>query len=227
MRTLKEHDLTLYRHSMFVGDLTAAFSAYLGFSPADQSLLVRAALLHDLGKAGVSPDVLGKPGALNPREMKEMRSHPQTGYLLLTAEGGHDPETLAVVGQHHERLDGSGYPHGLLAGDISDPVRIVTLCDIYAAMTELRSYCKPLRPQEALRLIEASRTQLDLRLTKEFAAMATTQIIARAANWAPVVQERLTRNDGECVGDLSVADECFKPAEGTTRIVARDTLTSS
>jgi HD-GYP domain-containing protein (c-di-GMP phosphodiesterase class II) len=176
MKVAREHDADLHRHSILVGSLTAAFGAHLGLSPVDQSVLVKAALLHDIGKIKVSRELLCKPAALTSNEMAAMRLHPKSGYLLLTAEGGHDTETLAVVRLHHERLDGSGYPDGLLAIDIPEPVRIVTLCDIYAAMTEPRPYVVPFESREALTLMAMKLTRLDLRLMKEFAAMVSTKL---------------------------------------------------
>ena len=185
MQAAREHDAGLHRHSILVGELTSAFCSYLGFSPADQSLLLKAALLHDIGKTAILRELLRKPAALTEAEMLEMRLHPESGYLLLAAEGGHDAETLAVVHRHHERLDGSGYPDGLLAADISDPVRIVTLCDIYAAMTEPRPYGEPLQCHKALALMAMMRTRIDLRLMKQFAAMVNTMPLPALNGLAP------------------------------------------
>jgi HD-GYP domain-containing protein (c-di-GMP phosphodiesterase class II) len=81
---------------------------------------------------------------------------------MLTEDGERDCVVLATVRDHNERLDGSGYPRGLLAADISVPVRIVTLCDVYAAMTEPRPYGTPLQLQEALTLMARKRLRLIL-----------------------------------------------------------------
>jgi HD-GYP domain-containing protein (c-di-GMP phosphodiesterase class II) len=159
---------------LLVSELTAVFSAYLGFSIADQCMLVEAALLHDIGKIQIQRQLLRKPAGLAPEEMRTMRTHPEIGHLLLAAEGGHNAETLTVVRQHHERLDGSGYPDGSLASHIAEPVRLVTLCDIYAAMTEPRPYGTALQGPEALLTMAMRRTRIDLRLMKHFALMVTT-----------------------------------------------------
>jgi putative nucleotidyltransferase with HDIG domain len=176
LRSARGYDLDLYRHSIFVGQLTTAFSAYLGFSPADQQLLRQAALLHDIGKMQIRRDLLRKPEALTLAETLEMRSHPELGYLLLRAEGGYDTEVLSVIRHHHERLVGSGYPNGLLAADISDSVRIVTLCDIFAAMTKARPYGKPLQCQDALLLMATKSAWIDLGLLRPFEAMIMSSL---------------------------------------------------
>ena len=90
---------------------------------------------------------------------------------MLTEEGWHHADTLAVVSEHHERLDGSGYPKGLLAARISEPVRVVTLCDVYAAMTEQRPYAISLNCQDALATMKLNKNGLDTGLVAKFAAM--------------------------------------------------------
>jgi putative nucleotidyltransferase with HDIG domain len=173
MRLAQEHDLYLYRHSLAVSELARTFAAFLGFSSADQSRLWTAGLLHDIGKIRIPVELLGKPIALNLAETTEMREHPLMGERLLEAEGYFAVDTLMAVRNHHERLDGTGYPFGLRATEISEPVRIVTLCDIFAAMTEERPYATPCGWKNALETMTAKRTWLDLRLMKQFATMTT------------------------------------------------------
>ena len=162
------HDTTLYRHSRHVGELTAVFAATLGYSPYDQRLLVQAALLHDIGKTYISLRLLTKPEGLSAKEVQEMRLHPEIGYTALVTEGGHDKHMLEVVRHHHERLNGSGYPGGLGGAELSDAVRMVTICDIYAAMTETRPYRVPLSPQDALSLMKSMGEQIDQKLVDAF-----------------------------------------------------------
>lgn len=162
------HDATLYRHSLHVGELTAVFAATLGYSPCDQRLLVQAALLHDIGKTYMPLRLLTKPEALSAKEVQEMRLHPEIGYTALVREGGHDKHMLDVVRHHHERLNGSGYPDGLGGAELSDAVRMVTLCDIYAAMTETRPYRVPLSRQDALSLMKSMGERIDQKLVDAF-----------------------------------------------------------
>jgi putative nucleotidyltransferase with HDIG domain len=166
-----DYDTGLYEHSVLVSHLTGNFAAYLGCTVADQLRLKNAALLHDIGKTRISSELLRKPTVLTPAESLEMRSHPVIGHNLLSAEGSHNVVTLIAVRDHHERLDGSGYPAGLQAAEISESVRIVTLCDVFAAMTEPRPYGIPFPWSDALNLMAAKRTRLDIGLLEHFAKM--------------------------------------------------------
>ena len=109
-----------------------------------------------------------------------MRHHAALGADLLLAQGGFEPEIIDVVRHHHEKLDGSGYPDALAGSEIGDLVRIVTICDIFSALTERRAYRAPLGITEAVTLMTGMRGELDRALLHAFAP-----IIARtsAADW--------------------------------------------
>jgi putative nucleotidyltransferase with HDIG domain len=125
------HHADSYRHCLFVTGFAVAFAQHLGMRDDDQRRLTRAALLHDVGKAFVPTAILDKPGALTEEETAEIRQHPRRGYEALAAQGSFPPEMLDVVLHHHEMLDGSGYPNGLVGSQISDIVRLTTIVDIY------------------------------------------------------------------------------------------------
>jgi|SRR5450756_162712 len=164
----------LYQHCLLVSHLAAQFSSYLGFSPEEQILLTKAAFLHDVGKTAIPVELLRKPAALDTEEVRLLHLHPELGRQMLVEEGGHHDYTLAVVSEHHERLDGSGYPRGLLAERISEPVRIVALCDVYAAMTERRPYASGLKYPDALKAMKLNKAGLDSSLVHKFSAMIDT-----------------------------------------------------
>jgi putative nucleotidyltransferase with HDIG domain len=130
LTTVGCHHADTYRHCLFVTGFAVAFAQHLNMREDDQRRLVRAALLHDVGKAFVPPVILDKPGLLNEEEMSEVRKHPRLGHEALAAQGGFPPEMLDVVLHHHEFLDGTGYPDGLAANEISDIVRLTTIVDI-------------------------------------------------------------------------------------------------
>ncbi len=163
MRAAREHHEGLYLHSLLVGELTAAFSAYLGFAPFDRRRLTIAALLHDIGKLRIDPNILDKPAALSPSEVILLCAHPSQGHSMLSSEATYDDLILTVIQNHHERLDGSGYPKGLRGSAVPEPVRIVMLCDIFAAMTEPRPYVRPVDWQTAVALIARKQTRVDQR----------------------------------------------------------------
>lgn len=168
---MRIYDDDLYAHSILVSRLSWAFAVHLGFSVRDQRLVERAALLHDVGKLHIDVSVLQKPTTLNEQEWAIMRAHPVLGRSLLMREGITDAVMLDVAQNHHERLDGTGYPAGLSGKQVSEVVRVITLCDIYAAVTEARGYAEPYTWQGALERMAQKRARLDLRLLKHFAEM--------------------------------------------------------
>ena len=147
------YDNITYQHCMLVTGLAAEFARSLALSTHDQKRLVRGALLHDLGKAKIPLAILHKPGHLDPEELAIMQTHPGIGYELLRKQGGYEPEILEVVLRHHELLDGSGYPDGLCGSQITDLVRLTTICDIYAALIERRPYRQPTPPTRAFDIL--------------------------------------------------------------------------
>lgn len=168
---MRTHDCDLYAHSQSVARLSLTFASHLGFSLLDQRLVERAALLHDVGKLRIDLSVLHKPTTLNEQEWAVMVEHPGWGRSILEKEGVTHAVILDVAQNHHERLDGSGYPAGLYGKDVSEIVRLVTLCDVFAAMTEPRRYGTPYTWQIALERMARKRTRLDMNFLKHFAAM--------------------------------------------------------
>ena len=165
---VRRYDDATYQHCLLVAGLTAAFAAQLGLTAGKQRMLVQAALLHDIGKARVPLETLNKAGPLTLAEQAQMRRHPSDGYFMLTGQGGLEPGVLDIVLHHHEMLDGTGYPEGLRRERIADVVRIVTICDIQAALIERRSYRKPMAAEDAYTLLLAMGGKLDATLVAAF-----------------------------------------------------------
>lgn len=145
-----QHDDATYQHCLLVSGLTANFARQLNFSESDAKRLTRAALVHDVGKAKIPLEILNKAGPLDADETRVMRRHPEIGHDILVRSGSYEPLVLAITRHHHELLDGSGYPDGLSAATIADPIRLLTVCDIYAALIERRSYKAPMTHLEAI-----------------------------------------------------------------------------
>lgn len=162
------HDDATYQHCLLVAGLAAAFARELGFPGEARRLLTSAAVLHDIGKARIPLSVLHKPGKLTVDEFAVVRQHPQIGYEMLRAQGAFAREILEATRSHHEYLDGSGYPQGLRAEEISDVVRMITICDIYAALIEKRSYKAPMAPEEAYAVLTGMGVKLDADLVRAF-----------------------------------------------------------
>ena len=115
-------------HNRRVAELCVKIGRELCMTASEQRVLARAGLVHDVGKLGIPDAILHKHGALNVSEWKVMRTHPEIGVSILGRAGHFKRELLAVL-YHHERMDGSGYPHGLVAEAIPIEARIVAVAD--------------------------------------------------------------------------------------------------
>ncbi len=141
------------RHSERVAQVADGIAAVLGFDDDERRTLRRAGLLHDIGKLAVSNRVLDKPGKLTEDEFTAIKTHPV--YSLQILERAPCFAGLAeLAANHHEKLDGSGYPRGLTAQDLDLPMRVLAVADIYEALTADRPYRTPLTAEEALAIID-------------------------------------------------------------------------
>ena len=170
--TVRAHHSQTYQHCLLVTGLAVAFGQQLGVSRADRQRLSFAGMLHDIGKARIPLAILEKPGRLDEAEMAVIRKHPQYGLDALGTVSGLPPEMLDMVVHHHEYLDGSGYPHGLMANEISDLVRMITIADVFGALIERRSYKAPLSGEAAYQILVDMGPKLDKDLVHAFHAVA-------------------------------------------------------
>jgi HD-GYP domain-containing protein (c-di-GMP phosphodiesterase class II) len=164
---LEERDSELSAHGARVAEYAVAIAREMGL-PAPALGRVRiASRLHDLGKVWISRDILDKPGPLTEREWDEIRGHPRTAARLLQSTRLHD--IADIVGAHHERPDGGGYPDGAAAAEIPLEAQIVAVADVYDAMLSKRSYAPALAPDEARNELErVASTQLDANVVEAF-----------------------------------------------------------
>ena len=139
-------------HSSRVAELTDLIAGELGFTAARRRWLVRGALLHDIGKLGISSRILDKPGKLDAAEWLTMQSHAALTEKLLVRISAF-AELAVVAGAHHERLDGKGYPRGLKGDQITLETRVLTTADIFDALTVDRPYRKAMSEAEALEIM--------------------------------------------------------------------------
>lgn len=141
-----------YRHSMGVTEAAVKIAAQLGLRSERRQLVKRAALLHDLGKLRVPNSILDKPGKLTTEEWNVVQEHPRLTREILTRIGPFR-ELAAIAGAHHEKLDGSGYPNRLSAAQLPLEARIITVADIYSAITEDRPYRTGMPVEQALAIM--------------------------------------------------------------------------
>ncbi|MBC7787504.1 MAG: HD-GYP domain-containing protein [Methylophilaceae bacterium] len=138
--SIKNKDDYTYMHSVAVCVLMIRLGRELKLSEAEIKHAGAAGLMHDLGKIKVSESILNKPGALNTEEFNHIKQHPELGHALLVKAQVLNPITLNVCLHHHEKVDGSGYPHQLKADDISIFAKMAAVCDVYDAVTSNRPY---------------------------------------------------------------------------------------
>lgn len=146
-------------HQRRVGDLAAAIATELGMSEEVVEGIRVAARVHDIGKVSVPAEILSKPAGLTPNEFALVKEHPQTGYDIV--RGIEFPWPVAdMILQHHERLDGSGYPNGLAGDEILVGARVIAVADTVEAMASYRPYRASLGIDVALAQIERDRAVL-------------------------------------------------------------------
>ncbi|MEO6395346.1 MAG: HD domain-containing phosphohydrolase [Devosia sp.] len=140
-------------HSDRVALFSDLIAGELGLDAAHRRRIRRAALLHDIGKLGVSNSILDKPGSLEPAEWEEVKRHPSLGEVILRRIGAFS-ELAEVAAQHHERLDGTGYPRQLSGDAIGLESRIVAVADVFDALTADRPYRKAMSAERAIEIID-------------------------------------------------------------------------
>lgn len=138
-RAVEVKDLYTKGHSERVAKYSEMIARKMGYSDDDAKTLYIMALMHDVGKIGIPDAIINKPGALTDEEFKIVKSHPVIGADILKEVDAFE-KISEIALNHHERVDGKGYPNGLTGNEISDEVAIVSVADAYDAMTSRRSY---------------------------------------------------------------------------------------
>ena len=146
-------DREIRAHNGRVGHLCVRIGRQLGMTEAEQQVLARSGLLHDIGKLGIPGSILHKHDPLDDSEWKLMKTHPEVGLKILQWAGNVERALLAVL-YHHERMDGTGYPHGLVGDAIPIEARVVAVADMYDVLTSDRPYRRAQNEREARRVLE-------------------------------------------------------------------------
>lgn len=171
MASLNAVDPMTYQHCLRVGEMSRKLARDAGLNEYEQKLAEFAGLFHDIGKIGISQDIIGKPGKLEPKELDIMRNHPVISEDIIRPLAGHPffNQILPAIRGHHERMDGEGYPDKLLGDKIPALARIILVVDTYDAMSQTRAYRKGL-PDEIVyaELKRCAGTQFDPQLVRIF-----------------------------------------------------------
>lgn len=153
--TIRDVDEYLYRHSMNVSILSFMIGRWMGYDDKRLDKLVKAALLHDIGKLKIPDEVINKPGKLTDEEFEIMKKHSRYTYDFLMEKGETDIEIIQGAVFHHEKIDGSGYPSGISGNKVHEFARIISVADIFDAMTSKRVYKEKVSIFKVLELFEA------------------------------------------------------------------------
>lgn len=165
---LKDKDDYTYMHSVAVCGLMVSLARHMGLAEAEVREAGLAGLLHDVGKMQMPLEVLNKPGALTDAEFDVMRRHPERGFDLLKDGTKVPPSALDVCLHHHEKLDGTGYPHKLAGDQISRFARMGAVCDVYDAITSVRPYKNAWDPAGSLQRMSQWTGQFDPAIFQAF-----------------------------------------------------------
>jgi len=170
------YDYYTYTHSVNVFVFANALARKLFHNEEALHDFGTGALLHDIGKSDVDPAIVNASGRLTDEQFAQMKMHTVYGRDILTKQGGVGKVGLDVTLHHHEKLDGSGYPEGLKGSEVSPYVRILTICDIFDALTTRRSYKDAMASYYALHLMKDEMAHhIDLGIFTQFVRMLSEQ----------------------------------------------------
>lgn len=163
----QEKDMYTHNHGDRVQRYSIEIANRLNLCDDDVERVAYASLFHDIGKVNVPDEILKKPSSLTKEEFECIKKHPEDGGVLV--ERTHYKDLSKIIEQHHERIDGSGYPKGLKDGEISLEARIIGIADSYDAMTSDRPYRKGMSSKEAIdEIISLAGTHYDRELVDIF-----------------------------------------------------------
>ena len=166
---IRAKDKYLMEHSINVGILMGVFARFLNYETAELHQMVTGAILHDLGKVRVPDQILHKTGKLTDSEWQEMQNHVLYGEEVLLKSKGISDIAISICAQHHEKLNGKGYPRGLKSNEISTYGRMASIVDIYDAITADRCYHKGKSPNDSMKILsKLGREELDKNLVYQF-----------------------------------------------------------
>lgn len=156
---LSDYDEYTYSHCINVATIAVVFGEFLGMSREELILLGIAGMMHDLGKTVVPESIINKRARLSPSEFEEIKRHPEYGSAILKRQNDVPPSVIQAVHDHHEKYNGGGYPAKRGRSETSAMARIISLADVYDALTSNRSYKDAILPNKALAIMYGMREQ--------------------------------------------------------------------
>ena len=165
---LKVSDEYTFKHSVDVASIAMIMAKQCNMSDKSVYQIGLAGLLHDLGKSEIPNEILNKPGRLTDEEFAVIKKHPIYGYNLIKDKTELSPEILLGVLQHHEKINGKGYPMGVTDNKLTPFARLLSIADIYDALVTERPYKKGFTPRDSVEMIMAMTGELDIKFIKVF-----------------------------------------------------------
>ena len=160
---LKVSDEYTFKHSVDVASIAMIMAKQCNMSDKSVYQIGLAGLLHDLGKSEIPNEILNKPGRLTDEEFAVIKKHPIYGYNLIKDKTELSPEILLGVLQHHEKINGKGYPMGVTDNKLTPFARLLSIADIYDALVTERPYKKGFTPRDSVEMIMAMTGELDIK----------------------------------------------------------------
>jgi putative nucleotidyltransferase with HDIG domain len=151
---VKDHDNYSYAHSLRVATLLSLFGNVIGLPESEQLLLASGGLLHDVGKMSIPHEVLNKPGRLTEDEFAVMKGHVDASVHYLAANPEIPKGVITIAAQHHEKLDGTGYPNRIPGNKLNELARMAAIVDVFGALTDRRVYKPPMPAEKALGIMK-------------------------------------------------------------------------
>lgn len=197
--TLKVSDEYTFKHSVDVATMAMVVARKYGLSDADVFDIGVCGLLHDIGKSRISNDLLNKPGRLTEEEFRHMKQHSVYGYSIIKDKSELKEQVKMGVLQHHEKANGTGYPFGVDSSKICTYAKILSVLDIYDALVTERPYKEAYTPRDAVEMIMAMTSELDMKAMKSFLGSVILYPVNSIVSLSNGEQAKVVENYAEAI----------------------------
>jgi len=197
--TLKVSDEYTFKHSVDVATMAMVVARKYGLNDTEIFDIGVAGLLHDIGKSRISNELLNKPGRLSEEEFRHIKQHSVYGYEIIKNKSElKEPIKLAVL-QHHEKINGTGYPFGVDSSKICTFAKILSVLDIYDALVTERPYKEAYTPRDAVEMIMAMTSELDMKAMKSFLGSVILYPVDSIVNLSNGEQAKVVENYADSI----------------------------
>lgn len=196
---LKVSDEYTFKHSVDVATMAMVIARHHGLSRTEIHTIGITGLLHDVGKSKIPNEVLNKPAKLTDEEFELMKQHTVLGYKILKEKNDLKEEVRLGVLQHHEKINGRGYPLGLSEEKINPYAKILSVADIYDALVTKRPYKNPFSQRDAIEMIMSMTSELDIDIMKSFLSSVILYPVGCSVKLSNGENAKVVENNPECI----------------------------